>query len=399
MFKSDFKRASAVAWAFLAVLSFGAGVWAASASRTADQVHVLLENGWKPSADNYAAAKDQYDAISSSAPGDARVPLAMALVAIRNFKHADAGQYLDLVLKAAPSSKAERSSISARRLKIWLAAVRKEDAVVQSGMHDLALLLSGDGDAPSLESREAATWLGGALGYYAGPAIKTLPMGIDPLQSDLTGILKGPLADELLIGKQLAVKQYQQLQSDNVSARADMKAKNEAKRQDDLKQTQAALASASEKLKKLDDKGDKGKDAKGSKGKNDNNSDQQNQKNFQRLMDERQRLMRQIAQEMRGRHRNDGQIARLSQQLNGVNQQLNQMAGSTDKQQALEAEKKRLQNAEDALNAKSKQLSSPGSDDDLAQSPIEARMNSLATYAPVDLEAERQQILDSYAAK
>lgn len=69
----------------------------------------------------------------------------------------------------------------------------------------------------------------------------------------MTNQLKGPLADALADGKADALKEFQQLQTDQAALRAEMKSKNAAKRADDMKRTEAAEAAAADKLKKLND--------------------------------------------------------------------------------------------------------------------------------------------------
>lgn len=59
-----------------------------------DEVRQILESGWKPAAANYDSAKQLYEHVKATAPGDVRAPFAMVLVAIRNYRLKDAAEYL-----------------------------------------------------------------------------------------------------------------------------------------------------------------------------------------------------------------------------------------------------------------------------------------------------------------
>ncbi len=90
-------------------------------------------------------------------------------------------------------------------------------------------------------------------------------------------------------------------------------------------------------------------------------------------------------------------LTMLQQQAAQVGNNDNATQNEAAKKQAVEAEKKKLQSQVGMLEAKSKQLSS-GSDD-VVSTPIDAKLASLFSYAPIDLEKEKQRILDSYAVK
>ncbi len=87
---------------------------------------------------------------------------------------------------------------------------------------------------------------------------------------------------------------------------------------------------------------------------------------------------------------------KLRNELTSVDQQLQQSGGSS-MPESKDAQKKKLQEAQVALDAKVKQLEKES--DDVTATPLDAKVDSLATYAPVDLEVEKQRILDSYAGK
>ncbi len=244
----------------------------------------MLDSGWKLSPENYDACQDLFSKASAAAPRDGRIPLAMALVALKQYKHDDANRYLDQVLTTNSGAGNNPQNISAREIQIWLSESKKDTAVAQSGMHDLAAAITNGSStnsassaadstaanqmsAPSDDAKNAARWLGGAVGYFTGPAAAEMqPLGVGPLDTDMKSVLTGSLAAVYQEGKDAAAKQYAQLQKDQVAERADMKAKNAAKRADEIKKTQAESAAIGDKLKKLDDNSTTANDTKGKKG-------------------------------------------------------------------------------------------------------------------------------------
>lgn len=356
----------------------------------AKQVQQLFDNSWKVSDEGYQAAQQLFEQSKAKSPDDRRLPLAMALVAVKNFKNADAQTYLDQAIPNT-SSAADPITLTAWRMKIWLQGLKKDDAAAQSSVRTLAGLLNAD--TPSTDATQTAKWLGGVLGYYSGPASA---QNAEAWQTAITNQLKGPLGEALADGKADALKQYQQLQSDQAALRAEMKSKNAAKRADDMKRTEAAEAAAADKLKKLNDPSTKdSSDAKTKK------SEAAAQQELQRLQDQGNRLERQLNDEMRKPARNERGIARLRQELTNIQQQVASMntsgAQPAAAKQGQEAEKKRLQNLQAGLEAKDKRLAN--SSDDVAATPLDAKISLITTYAPIDLDQEKQRILDSFAGK
>ena len=373
-------------------------IGSAQALDLSGQLQQLFDNSWKPSQEGYQAAQQIFEKLDSAARGDRRLPLSMALVAVKNFKSTDAQKYLERVIPAH-SSAIDATALTAWRLKIWLQALKKDDAAAQSSVRELASLLGTDGRvSPATESKETAQWLGGVLGYYSGPAAgQTAGTNMEAWQSDVTKQFTGPLAEALADGKAAALKQYQQLQADQAALRAEMKAKNAAKRADEMKRNEAAQAAAADKLKKLDDKSAKDSpDAKSNK-----NDATAAQRELQRLQDQGNRLERQLQEELRRPVRNERGIARLRQELTAIQQQIGSASVSGGQPAAIkqgkESEKKRLENLQTSLEAKDKQLASAS--DDVVSTPLDAKIALLSTYAPIDLDQEKQRILDSYTPK
>src|SRR5947208_2807300 len=133
----------------------------ASVAQGANAIQQVLETGWKPSAENYAAAQQQYEESKAAAVTDARAPLAIALVSLKNFKVDDAQKYLGQALTSSSAAKLDPTSLSVRKLKVYLDMHRKDAANAQTDIHALAQMLATDDPiAPKPESKQAAEWLG-----------------------------------------------------------------------------------------------------------------------------------------------------------------------------------------------------------------------------------------------
>jgi hypothetical protein len=375
------------------------GIRTAAAAGVAGQVHELLDSAWKPSSENFAAAHQLFDQAKAAAPNDMRVPLAMALLSVKNFKNDEAAKYVDMALPAASAGgatakKIDPLNLSARRLKIYLQVLRKDQTGAQASMHDLAALLGTDDTiAPSQEAKNTAEWLGGVLGYYAGPAAGQGGVNVDALQNELATQMKGALANVMADGKAAALKQFDQLKADQAAALADIKARLAAKRSEDLKKTQTAQTALAEKMKNLDS----GKVPEG-KAKTEDRA-------AEKLKEDLAKIEQTIAMQEGNPRRNEKALQALKMRRAQLMQQMSTMANSTQnaaqqeeaKKQAAEAEKKQLQAKMGTLEAKTKQLA--GGAEGGVSTPVDAKLVSISSYAPVDLEKEKQRILESYAAK
>jgi hypothetical protein len=374
-------------------------VCTAAAASPAGQLQQLFDGSWKPSPEGYEAAQQQFQQLQAVAAGDVRVPLSMALIAAKNYSYDDAQKYLEQSIAGGSKTKIDPIMLAALRLKIWVQVQRKDYAAAQSSIRELARVLSTeDATLPHAESKQTAEWLGGVLGFYSGPGANQTPSPIgDALASDVTKLLPGPLADTLADGKAAALKQYEQLQADQAVQRAELKSRNAAKRADEIQRNQTAQSAVAEKLKKLEDSASKS----AADAKNNKTDTAATQKEQQKLQDQGNSLQRQLDEELRKPNRNERSIGRLRQELNNVQQQLAN-AGTAGNpadasKQKLETEQKRLQGLQARLEARGKQLAS--APDDTLTTSLDSKIAMLSTYAPIDLDQEKQRILDSYIAK
>ncbi len=397
-------KTSLLRLAIIGVLS-AAAAQAAVAAGTASQVQELFETAWKPSSEGFATAHQLFDQAKAAAPTDMRVPLAMSLISVRNYKNDEAAKYDDQALATSSASsktakKLDPIDLAARRLKIYLQVLRKDHAGAQASMHELAGIIGTDDSiAPSEGARKTAEWLGGVVGFYAGPMSGTSSSpNARALQDDLGKQMKGVLANTMAEGKAASLKQFEQLQAQQAKARDDIKNKLASKRADDLKKAQTAQSAVAEKLSKINATKDN-PDAKSKK-------NEAAEKQVQNLQMQQNRLQQQLAMEMQKPRRNDQAILRLNAELTLLGQRIQQAQngpGENEAQReaaqkaAAEAEKKKLESQSATLEAKTKQLSS-GSDD-VISTPVDAKLVFLGNYAPIDWEKEKQRILDSYPAK
>jgi hypothetical protein len=393
-----------------------------SIAQAANEIQQVLETGWKPSADNYAAAQQQYEQNKAAAAGDARAPLAIALVSLKNRKMDDAQKYLAQAI-AASGTKLDPTAIAVRRLKIYLDVFRKDATSAQAGMHALAQLLATDDPiAPRPESKQAAEWMGSVIGYLAGPAAEqNFPLKADVVQADVLAVLKGPLANSVNDGKAAALKQYDSLKQQQAAARNELKSSRAAKRADEIKQVEAQKKIVEDKLKKLEDPSASSTATTGlaGTGKKDGKAAAKDSKDAAKIAEEQQQkaqqmeqqaaiLTRQIQQERRKARPNNDMIMSWGTQLTLLRQkamesgftpdQMQMQQQEDQKKQSVEAERKRLRGQETQLNNKLKQLTS-AMDNQNVPTPVDAKIAAINSYASIDLEQEKQRIVASYAAR
>jgi hypothetical protein len=381
----------------------------ASVAQGANEIQQVLETGWKPSAENYAAAQQQYEQSKGMAATDARAPLAIALVSLKNFKVDDAQKYLGQAMTSSSAAKLDPTSLSVRRLKVYLDIHRKDAANAQVDIHALAQMLATDDPiAPKPESKQAAEWLGNVIGYLAGPAADSgFALKADTVQADVLTMLKGPLANSVSDGKAAALKQYDSLKQQQASARTDAKAKAAAKRAEDIKQVEAQRATIADKLKKLEDPA--AKDTASTTGKKDATKDakdaEANQQKAQQMQQQAQRLQLAIQAEQKKPRANQQLIMRLNTQLAMLEQKATEAGLTPDQQQMqhqedqkkqnAEAERKKLTAQDNTLAAKAKQLAS-ATDSPNLPTTVDSKINAIMSYAPIDLDQEKQRLVASY---
>src|SRR5204862_4560636 len=107
-------------------------------------------------------AQELFQQARQAAPGDVRVPFAMALVAMKNIKLDEAAKYID---DALPNDK---TNFPIRRVEFWIDLQRKDKEAQKSDLRKLASLLVADRALADRDSyQETARWLGSVMGYYA----------------------------------------------------------------------------------------------------------------------------------------------------------------------------------------------------------------------------------------
>ncbi len=373
----------------------------------ADEVRQILESGWKPAAANYESVKQIYEHVKATAPGDVRAPFAMALVAIRNYRLKDAAEYLT---QATANGK---PLLPIRRTKIYVDVLLKNKQAAASDLRDLVQAMA-TADAAQADTQETARWLGCVFGYLNGPGKGQIPdEQVTALTAEVADKLKGPLADAFSANVKQITYQYTQLQQQLTQAHLDAKQRNEAKLEASRKENETALAEATknrtndeESYKKLHDTYEQQAPVKRSQL-------DAAQRQFAQLNTTIVQLQSAIneAQSSNNNLLSNQFIGQWNEQLNVANASQRRLnAQATDintwfrkmdsDERTLSRELKKAQSLEDARTQKAKTLEKATvTDSDAGTAALESKVNSISSYADIDLEQEKNRILQTYGLK
>jgi len=372
-------------------------------SSVAAEVTQILEIGWKASPEDYSAAQEHYGQAIKIAPGDVRAAYAMALVAVRNHHRADSMKYLDAALSSG------KPLLPIRRTKIWLEVMQKNKDATKTDLRELAHQLSL-GDSNRADFQETARWLGTVLGYYEGPGNSQLPAAdVAALEGEISNMLPVSLADSFKDGKGQAAKQYARLQEQLVDAHRQAKARNENKSEEDRKKIDSALARASEKTllagqqlaefqKKFEGEVQTKQRGLDSDESDIRQLDREKQQLDDQLKNEKAKNSAQqnptlIAQLNLQYGVAEGKQRRLIREARELSARLSALSAQND---SLSREVTKQKNLEEGLRRRSEALDKPATDSDAGTKVLEDNLNWITTYAPIELELEKQRILDTY---
>ena len=381
----------------------------AQAPETASPLKKLLETGWKPSAENYTAAQTQFVQAKHDAPSDVRVDYAMALVSIQNHKLDDASTHLKDALQNG------NSLLPIRRVQIWLFMNRSDGAAAQAAMADLAHILKQQSSISNQgETEETTRWLGKVVGFYSGPGSDQSKRGeLSALDSEIARGLNEALANAYAGTRTAVATQYSQLQAQLANARRDVQEQNESKLAIDRNQTDAALTIATKKrtaatalvaqmqqivaiqnpplnaeglqlsrqwdrasaeLRSLKNELDDAKDSK-----SDKKSSSRSESSINSDIKDAEKTK-----------------ADLEKRITEIRVQLRTNANNLV---AAQTELLTYSNLEKTLSKKIQALAAqaekPASSNDPKTAALEQKLKSISTYVSINLERERQRILDS----
>jgi hypothetical protein len=388
----------------LAIIAAPHSSWPDEPSPAAKEVQQILEIAWKPSQDNFAAAKPHYEAAKQMAPGDVRVSYAMALVAIRNHSSADASQYLEEALQNG------KSLLPIRRVAIWNEALHKNRPAIVRDIQELARVLAADEKLSNRpDYQDSARWLGIVLGYYAGPGKADMPAAErEALAADVKSKLKGSLAQPLADGTAAFQKQFDTLHDQATAAHINVLGKNVDTRNTNLQNIDAQIADAQKTATEAE--------TQLLQIRAQHNADElERQYNslkhrLDELRNDQQKTQKDQDSEERHHEKGDGgikdyshELAVTGQQIAAVEQQLAPLIGPMQQLQALSAPSQAViagqQMSLKSLYKKRQPLAKPASENDEHTNVLDAHIRSFTTYAGVDLEQEKKRILDSYGTK
>ncbi len=296
--------------------------------------------------------------------------------------------------------------------KIYVDVLLKNKQAAASDLKDLVRAMA-TADAAQADTLETARWLGCVFGYLNGPGKGQIPdEQVAALTAEVTDKLKGPLADVFSENLNRIANQYTQLQQQLAQAHLDAKQRNEAKLEASRKENETALAEATknrtndeESSKKLHDTYEQQAQLKTSQ--LDAAQRQFAQLNttivqLQSAINEAQSSSNPLSNQFIGQWNEQLNVANASQRrLNAQAADINAWFRKMDAdERTLSKELKKAQSLEDARTQKSKALEKATvTDSDSSTAALESKVNSISTYADIDLEQEKNRILQTYRVK
>ncbi len=387
--------------------SSAASVNAASPNEVGKHVTAILDQGWKLSPEADAVARQHFDAAQLVAPNDARVPYAMALVAMHSHRSTDAVTYLRIALNAA-----DKTALPIQCDQIWQEALAEnQSAVVGDTMALIKQLSESDNRAVEADRLATARWLGKFIAFFHGPGKGKLGEADSAsIEAQMNQFLRKPLLAEVEEGKMEAAKQLDDLRNQLRFARTEAINRNDAKRVADRKKNFAALATSRAKTQQAE----KARDEFLKRSAEDQKTIQQEiEARKQQLSDaaeSRQSLM--TPPENTSGNPDDVNTVDLSvnRQLHALQvreralqQRLSELRNAVA---ALQRQEKSLRDQADRQNAiqatleqKNQDLAAKVGNDDGSTAAIEAKIASISTYLGADLEQEKKLLLESYGVQ
>jgi hypothetical protein len=371
---------------------------------SAEEVRQILESGWKSSPENYDAARQHYELGKTAAPGDVRTPYAMALVAMHCYRPKEAGEYLaETIANGKPL-------LPIRRAKTCLDLREKNKEAAVADLEQLIGLLAA-ADPSHTDAMESARWLGCIMGYLNGPGQGQLsPDQLAKLGTEIADKLKGPMGDAFTAGANQTGNQYAQFLKQLTQAHQDAKQRNETKLAEARRQNTSALANATEARASVEESY-KSFQARYPQEVADNRRELgQIQSDYSFLGTTISQLQTALVaeQQKQTEQQNPNYMSQLNDNLTKARdreRQLETRASNINawfkrmdaQDRTLSRELKKSQVLEDALTRKDKDLEKTKiTENDSSTAALESKVNSLNTYADIDLEQEKARILRTY---
>ena len=287
----------------------------------------------------------------------------------------------------------------------------KNKQAAASDLKDLVRAMA-TADAAQADTLETARWLGCVFGYLNGPGKGQIPdEQVAALTAEVTDKLKGPLADVFSENLNRIANQYTQLQQQLAQAHLDAKQRNKAKLEASRKENETALAEATknrtndeESSKKLHDTYEQQAPLKRSQ--LDAAQRQFAQLNttivqLQSAINEVQSSSNPLSNQFIGQWNEQLNVANASQRrLNAQAADINAWFRKMDADERTLSKELKKRIVEDAQTQKSKALEKATvTDSDSSTAALESKVNSISTYADIDLEQEKNRILQTYRVK
>lgn len=403
----------------------------------AESLRSVIETGWRGPNSLDAAQRQFRDALGRSGR-DPNLYYAYGLVLLKNSRWDDAARHLQTAADCqfAPC-------LAAWQALIWVQVTRREyDAALGNLVQLARLLQDADDERLSEEARSnTAAWIGRILGFLEGPA--PLPGSQRELlaerESEILAALSAAHREAFQRGKSEILDRYEELKIDSRGLREQAKAQQEqrqAERIKDLEEkkdetgarqkvvqssTQELQADFEKKMKEYDEQLDeleKSYVGLAAQGKALSATIINVQIEIGRLETQREVVLRSSRSRLRTSSPLDQSIASRTRQLTALQAQYNAASqrAAIVKRKATGILAKRRQDIaqyQAATGVFQKQSETLGQWEKRLEKEAEktgkpprkstplraldARLRSLSTYVPLDLEAEKQHVLDAYS--
>jgi hypothetical protein len=215
------------------------------AAPTPATMEQLLTVGWKFNPDNMASAIEMYRELKTVKPDDLNLQHAMALVAFRQQKHAEAKQLLRTTIEKSPNS------VTLRETELWLLVVTKDYDTLLQTITNLGIDFKDPQRALAIKS--VAGFSGNLIGYLQGPLGKTLPktmtaQRITTFEEQLLKNWPTELAQLYSQQKQATLEKYQTAKAKFDANRGEVATQQSQDRASELEKNKADQADTSKQL-------------------------------------------------------------------------------------------------------------------------------------------------------
>ena len=190
----------------------------AQAETAEEALKAVLEEGWGDSIKVVRVAEEHFAEAQRLAPGDVRVPLAMAWVQMKHRRYSTAEELIDKALKL------DAQSLPAHRAKIFLLTLTKRNSNALTQMTTVAKSFPEIGSPQEAQVTETCRLMGRIFGYLEGPMLNSVgPNLLADAERKLTASLLSTRLEAFAKARLEVSKQFAGLSLDTEQTREEEK--------------------------------------------------------------------------------------------------------------------------------------------------------------------------------